>query len=767
MGKSLRGAWFKKLLLIGTLTVLTGCSPSLIRSLTGSLTGQAPARDIASTPTPVTFSNSFLTLNTFASQLPSGGNPAGDLLFSGGSLYGTASVGGTSNKGVIFKIAPDGTGQTVLHHFTGTDGNQPQSKLTLSGSTLYGVTSKGGSTDSGVIFKMQTDGTGFSLVHEFVSATDGGAPQRTELVLSAGKLYGTTYTGGAYAGGTIFSVNVDGTGFTVLRALSSGDGTWPQGGLVLSGSTLYGTTITGGANNYGTIFSINTDGTSFTVLQSIDSAWGYSNCTLIYSGTTLYGMTMGGGTPGTIFSIEMDGSGFNVLRTLVTADGTQGIGSLLLSGGTLYGISRSGGANGAGTIFSMAPDGSNYTVLHDLTASTDGSTSYGSLILSGSTLYGMTHDGGTGGAGTIFSIETDGSSFSSLYHFPRGTQAASPTTLGGGSLVVSGNAMYGTTTAGGTLNTGTIFKSNLDGSGLTTLYSFGSTGSDGSSPSGTLLVSGNTIYGVTPNGGTSNQGTIYRIDTDGSNYSVLHRFTSFTDGQTPYGGLVISGNTLYGTTYQGGSHGQGSIFSIATDGTGFTLLRMLNSADGRNCGALLLSGTTLYGLAASGGPNSAGALFSIQIGGSGFTILHAFTFWTPSSPLGYNPQSGLVLLGNTLYGVNFSGGLNHFGSIFSVGIDGSSYSDIYSFTTSGSITYNAPPMLVVYKNQLYGTTASGGVNSGGILFRLNPDGTDFTTLHSFSSAIDGSAATITLSGDVIYGSASNGSTGTGTLFKLY
>jgi len=127
--------------------------------------------------------------------------------------------------------------------------------------------------------------------------------------------------------------------------------------------------------------------------------------------------------------------------------------------------------------------------------------------------------------------------------------------------------------------------------GFTTLYTFTAlfgphpqTNSDGACPSAGsgLFLSGNTLYGTAENGGSSGNGTVFAINIDGSGFANLHSFTATAgsastniDGANPYGGLILSDNTLYGTAENGGSSGNGTVFSVNTDGTG--LLRCIIS----------------------------------------------------------------------------------------------------------------------------------------------------------------------------------------------
>lgn len=120
------------------------------------------------------------------------------------------------------------------------------------------------------------------------------------------------------------------------------------------------------------------------------------------------------------------------------------------------------------------------------------------------------------------------------------------------------------------------------------------------------VLAGNTLYGVTYQGGTNGGGNVFRINTDGLQYTNLYNFTreggANTDGANPYdiSGLVLSGNKLYGTTSVSGSGGQGTVFELNTDGTGFTVLHSFDYTDGGDPDALIVSGGTIYGLTGAG-----------------------------------------------------------------------------------------------------------------------------------------------------------------------
>jgi uncharacterized repeat protein (TIGR03803 family) len=180
----------------------------------------------------------------------------------------------------------------------------------------------------------------------------------------------------------------------------------------------------------------------------------------------------------------------------------------------------------------------------------------GGLTLSDTVLYGTTTSGGTLGNGMVFKLSTDGTGFTVLRNFAD-SDGRCPNTR----LIMSSNVLYGTTYSGGSWDNGTVFKVNTDGTGFTVLKDFAG-GSDGAYPQAALALSGNVLYGTTHWGGNdSNYGTVFQLYTDGTGFTVLHNFTG-KDGANPYAGLTLAGNVLYGATVEGGDLGEGTVFKL-------------------------------------------------------------------------------------------------------------------------------------------------------------------------------------------------------------
>jgi uncharacterized repeat protein (TIGR03803 family) len=416
---------------------------------------------------------------------------------------------------------------------------------------------------------------------------------------------------------------------------------------------------------------------------------------------------------------------FSALTSFVgtNEDGANPMAKLLLAGKTLYGTTEYGGPAGNGTIFKVDTDGTSFTVLHSFSARSNGINSDGALpqaglILSGSTLYGTAYLGGSSNLGTVFAISTNGTGFTALHNF-TGNHAFTGISDDGASpqsrLALSGKTLYGTTSVGG-IGFGTVFKLNVDGTGFTNLYSFTSGllgANDGANPNGLVLL-GNSLYGTTAQGGfygfgNSGDGTIFKISTNGTGYTTLHTFTGKNDGGEPLATLILAGNALYGTSYGGGNSGNGTVFSVNTNGTGFATLYnftasstvpAFNSDGASPHSELILSSNTLYGTTIEGGTAGYGTVFRVALNGAGFTVLHTFI-----EHEGNNPWSGLVLSGDTLYGTTRVGGSFNSGTVFSISLSATP-PQLALAHAGGNVLLQWPTNSVVYTLQYTTNLAS-------------------------------------------------------------
>jgi uncharacterized repeat protein (TIGR03803 family) len=350
---------------------------------------------------------------------------------------------------------------------------------------------------------------------------------------------------------------------TVLYSFkNTPDAATPEAGLFRDKQgNLYGTTCCGGAG-WGTVFKLDAAGNETIVVNfGPDTEAGYPEAELTMDKAgSLYGTTFyfnGEGGDGAVFKVDTAGK-FTLLHQFTgSPDGANPESRLLIDKeGNLYGTTAGGGSAKLGTVFKVDTSG-NVTVLHSFTGADGEWPVRSDLIMDNhGVLYGTTSAGGSSNQGTVFKLDTAGNL--TVLHSFAGSDGASP--FGGVVMGKHGN-LYGTTSQGGSYGGGTVFELDTVGD-ETVLHSFGGS-TDGSYPIGTLAMDrkGN-LYGTTKGGGSASQGTVFKVDTSG-NETVLHQFTGVPDGTGPFGGLIIDKRgTLYGTTEQGGDHDFGTVFEL-------------------------------------------------------------------------------------------------------------------------------------------------------------------------------------------------------------
>ena len=207
------------------------------------------------------------------------------------------------------------------------------------------------------------------------------------------------------------------------------------------------------------------------------------------------------------------------------------------------------------------------TTLHAFTSHADGGGPSATLVQSSNTLFGVTGEGGNSYDGTVFAINTDGSSFRVLSDLAA---AGGGKIWAGAGLMDAGGVLYGTTVGAGSAIPSAVFSINSDGTAFQILYNFVGTSWG---PRCALVLSNDTLYGTTFDGGSSGAGSVFALSTDGTSITTLYEFTALSgsgtnsDGAQPVSGLTLSGNTLYGTARGGGTFGYGTLFALNIDST--------------------------------------------------------------------------------------------------------------------------------------------------------------------------------------------------------
>jgi uncharacterized repeat protein (TIGR03803 family) len=354
------------------------------------------------------------------------------------------------------------------------------------------------------------------------------------------------------------------------------------------------------------------------------------------------------------------GNGYQQIYSFKSgADGANPISGLTELNGAFYGTTYGGGSSyGWGTVFKVLPGGAEH-VIYKFKANNDGAHPYAGLTGVNGTLYGTTYQGGTGGAGTVFKVSTTGVE-KVLYSFKGNDDGQYPY----GRLVTDGGQLYGTTyTGGGGYGWGVVFRVSLSGEEHV-LYRFKANDDgthDGAHPYSGLIVLSGTLYGTTEQGGAKGAGTVYKVTTAGSEH-VVYSFKGGADGQFPYAKLLVDKGALYGTTYQGGIYpGWGIVFKVTPAGAETILHKFKANADGAHpqyAGLVNLNGT-LYGTTYQGGSPGSGTVYSVTLGGSE-RVVYAFKGGSD----GAQPYDGLVDSSGTLYGTTYEGGADNAGTVF-------------------------------------------------------------------------------------------------------
>ena len=347
------------------------------------------------------------------------------------------------------------------------------------------------------------------------------------------------------------------------------------------------------------------------------------NPPLLGADGNLYGTLPGGGTngAGVIYKVSTNGTQ-STLYTFNSNNGENPIASLVAGrDGNFYGVAINGGANNQGTLFEITTNGT-FTLLHsfgmmtnNLGYSLDGANPYGALVLGrDGNFFGVTYNGGISNAGTVFQFSTNGT-LTTLHSFTgNGSNDGGAHPYLAPLVEGADGVFYGTTYAGGTNNAGTIYQITVDGV-LTNLFEFNTTTGGINPYSGLRFGTDGNLYGTTVYGGTHNRGTAYQITTNGV-LTMLFQFGG-TDGLDYPVGEVVPGNnnTLFGTTFEGGTQNFGAVFQLSTNGVLTTLHSFTNGSDGALCYAGVIRDTSgnLYGAASEGGNQGGfGTVYSLN-----------------------------------------------------------------------------------------------------------------------------------------------------------
>ena len=360
-----------------------------------------------------------LTPTTIAS-LPGGAGgatPFGGVTFDAdGNLFGTTYSGGASGNGTVYEVVK-GSGATItIASFTGANGSNPYSGVTFDKSgNLFGTTQGGGASSKGTVYEI-VKGSGTITVLDSFNGTNGSLPTGDLTFDSAGNLFGTSRSGGAASGGTIYEIAKGGSKIITLASFTNVSGINPFGGITFdSAGNLFGAAAGGGTANSGTVFELVKGGTTVSALDSFTG----SNGLYAFGGVTfdaggnLFGTTNQGGTAGGGGTVYEIAKGTTKIRNLVSFDGIVANGpdsAVTFDGaGNLFGTTPSGGSSKYGTVFKITSGElpktkPAFTIVAEFDPSSGRGPVAGVTFDSSGNLFGSTNLGGAFNAGTVYEL---------------------------------------------------------------------------------------------------------------------------------------------------------------------------------------------------------------------------------------------------------------------------------------------------------------------------------------------------------------------------
>jgi uncharacterized repeat protein (TIGR03803 family) len=698
----------------------------------------------------------------------------------GQKLIGVAPQGGTYNLGTIYQYDFDLQSLQTLHHFENRypGANPENTELVEYQSKFYGMTVNGGANGQGVIFEWEPISNAYVKKFDF-SPSDGGSPFGS-LALYNGKFYGMTIVGGANNAGVIFEWNPTNNVYTKKIDLSSTLGKNPRGTLTLHNNKFYGMTSQGGANNVGVIFEWDPNTNAYTKKIDLSSSLGGNpHGNLAFYNGLFYGMTSWGGANnvGVIFEWNPTSNAYTKKIDFNGSNGASPQGSLIIKEDIFYGMTTSGGTQNQGVIFAWNPANNTYTKRYDFYPQFG--YPKGNLTVVGDFFYGVASEGnleddGFYGQGAVFKwSETDGIEYGGFSAGERG----------GGSLVLSGNKLYGLASRGdlpewafGGYATGSIYEVSVPDN-FTPTTRIRLNVNKGFAPNSLIYHNGK-YYG-TAAGGAANLGVLFEWNPASGVYTARHDFGFSSGGTGPYG-LVSQGDKLYGVARSGygPNFGGGGIFQFNPATQQYTSNIEFDYEDDR--GSMPRTEMTFYngkfyGVTPNGGANNAGVLFewypsnnqytkkldfesyanSLRIigtllekdgvfyglSGGGSNNVGAICEWNPvtnqlierasfNGTNGSSPQGSLSLKDGKFYGMTANGGANGQGVIFEWNPTTNTLVNKFNFGGNNG-RYPQEGGLLLYEGKFYGVV-SGGITEKGFLFEWNPDTNIFTKLADFN-----------------------------------
>lgn len=275
----------------------------------------------------VTSAGVFTDLYDFKNQSTGEAQPQfAPILGNDGAFYGMTPSSGSSN-GAIYKVTTAGV-FTILHTFGAGDQNPVERLVQATDGNLYGALGAASTSGGfGGIFKIATSGSGYKILFGFTGGNNGYGPNSGLVQGSDGKLYGSTSSGGTSANGVMYRIATAGTGYTVLRSITSSTDGAPNFLIQATDGNRYGTAYGGGNGNSGGLWEMTSAGAfSSFLFPSAGSTYGTNPFLSLMQHTngTLFSTTTSGGSVGSAGEFLSQNIGAAGFASLVTQTGKVG-----------------------------------------------------------------------------------------------------------------------------------------------------------------------------------------------------------------------------------------------------------------------------------------------------------------------------------------------------------------------------------------------------------------------------------------------------------
>ncbi|MGZ4042542.1 MAG: choice-of-anchor tandem repeat GloVer-containing protein, partial [Bacteroidia bacterium] len=491
-----------------------------------------------------------------------------------------------------------------------------------------------------------------------------------------------------------------------------------------------------GGDSIGNIFKINTDGSGSGIVHNFEFYSGSNPLEndLLQINGKFYGTTFDGGNTGCgmIFSFDTLSHTYTSVYEFTAPYGKFPSGLLVKGAGSLfYGVCHGGGSYGMGTLYSFDISSNTITILHNFDMTSTGGGPQGLVLASDGKLYGSTLRGGVSDQGVLYSYDIGSNTFTLLMVF-NSTQGYDPY----GYLVEANNKIFGYTKGDHPPQDedGRIFCWNILTSSFSLICTFSNPTLEGQgSCEGMMKASDGKIYGTVRLGGANNNGIIFSIDPVTNTYTNEHDFTA-SEGYMDYMNHFVEGTPglLYGQSLYGGTSGTGFYYTYQISTHTLTnIYSMAASAiDGSVVSGYNKFGNKLYTVYKSGGIDNIGTITCTNLS----TGIQTKYFDFQNFAEGRRPQTALIKgANNKIYGTTYIGGINGYGTIFSIDLCTKSYTRIFDFDYSPNGRYPVGKLVQANNGKLYGLTQTGAASGFGCLYSVDTATNTFTRLYDFAT----------------------------------